>query len=180
MTTFIELSMYIEQHQSRGGNKSDAARGTFSIPFKNWKPGYVLIASRSSSDEEWTIKNIESTDGIPHREDCVIDLVNKAGELRQVKGSTAQSGYEFKSTGDVPMPKAEERQDIKPITINATAIREFYPRNHGEGTRVIMHDKTAYIVLESYTAVREMLLGNGLALASNGTGAMTGAELQGN
>lgn len=190
MTTvhFAQLSMYIDQHSGGKGGHNEVAKGSFAIPFRNWQVGYVVTASRGQSDEEWTIKEIKSADNKPHREDCTITLVNKAQELREVKGSTAQSGYEFKSTGDIPPPAPEERTDVKPLGILLEGIREFYPRNNGEGTRILMHDKTVYIVLEPFAAIWAMMIEAGIAVGSNTDrskrkaveGAMTGAELQGN
>lgn len=184
----VQLSMYLDQHSGGKGGHQEVAKGSFAIPFRNWQPGYVVTASRSQNDEEWTIKNIVSADGKPHREDCVITLVNKAEETREVKGSTAQSGYEFKSTGDVPPPAPEERSDVKPFGVQLEGIREWYPRANGEGTRIIMHDKTAYIVLESFTTIWDLMIEAGIAIGPHTDrskrkpveGAMTGAELQGN
>jgi len=191
MTTFIWLSMYIDQHSGGKGNHDNVASGTFRIPFKDWKVGYVLVATRSANtEEEWTIQNIQSPDGKPRREDCTIRLVNKAQEVRELKGSSVQSGYEFKSTGDVEVePSAvPERTDVKPLAVTVEGIREFYPRNNGEGTRLIMHDKTVYIVLEPFKTIWGMLIEAGVTLGEHRDrskrksvdGAMTGAELQGN
>jgi hypothetical protein len=170
---FIKLSMYLDQ---RSGGK-DVAKSTFSVPFRNWLPGYVVV-TRSSGDEEWTIAAIHSPDNKMRRENCEVQLINKAGETRLVKGSTLQSGYEFRSSGDLPVPPTDERSDIKPISISVQGIREFYPRNQGEGTRILMHDKTTYIVAESFYAIWDMLtevLGVSPGKAGN-SGAMTGCN----
>jgi hypothetical protein len=175
---FIKLSMFLDQ---RGGGKGkDTAKGTFLVPFRNWVQGYVLVASRSSNDEEWTIAEITSADGHMRREECEVRLVNKAGETRQVKGSTLQSGYEFRSSGDVVPPVTEERSDVKPIGIDMEGIREFYPRNAGEGTRIVMHDKTAYVVAEPFYYIWDRMEAAGITVGKVGDGAMTGPELQGN
>jgi hypothetical protein len=175
---FIKLNMYLNQRS--GGKSGDVAKSTFTAPFRNWIVGYVVVASRSSNDEEWTINCILSPDGKIRREDCEVTLVNKAGETRQVKGSTLQSGYEFRSSGDLPPPPTEERSDVKPIGVNLEGIREFYPRNRGEGTRILMHDKTTYIVAEGFDVIWDALHTAGLNIAKIANGAGTGAILDGN
>lgn len=148
---FVKLSMFINQNQK----KSNHTEATFVPPFGSWKIGHVLVGSRTTEFEEWTIKSIDSADGKPRREDCVVSLVNTAGELRQVKGSTLQSSYRFHSVGDVvEEPKASpKRTDVQPMGIDPNGVREFYPRKSGDGTRILMHDKTAYIVAETFDEV---------------------------
>lgn len=191
MTQMIKLSMYIDQRSGGKGNKSQdtVASGSFKIPFSSWLVGYVVVSSRSSTPgEEWTIKEIKSTDGKLRREDCEATLINSAAEVRLVKGSTLQSGYEFKSTGDLPPPATNERTDVKEFGIDLEGIREFYPRNNAEGTRVIMHDKTVYIVLEKFDYIWRKFKEAGLSVGAHdeyrkrktNEGAMTGAELEGN
>lgn len=192
MTKMIQLSMYLDQHGGGKSKSKEVATGSFKLPFGTWIVGYVLIADqrRSTNDEEWMIKSIASSDGKVHREDCTVTLVNKAAETREVKGSTLQSGYEFKSTGDLPPPESvpEQRTDIKPIGIDLEGIREFYPRNGGEGTRLLMHDKTIYIILDSFDAVWRAMQNAGLTVGTYRSyqkrkeveGAMTGPNLEGN
>jgi hypothetical protein len=170
--------MYLDQHG--GGKGKTAATGTFIAPFRSWIVGYVVVASRSSNEEEWTIKDIYSSDGKMRREDCEVQLINKAGETRLLKGSTLQSGYEFRSSGDLPPPATEERTDVKSLGINIEGIREFYPRSAGEGTRLLMHDKTIYIVAEPFYYIWDLLEAAGTSIGKVGNGAMTGAEPQGN
>ncbi len=147
---FAQLSMYLDQH----GGKNVTVNASLTLPFKRWKSGYVVVSSRGSDDEEWTIKRIDSADGIPAREDCTVTLINKSTEIREVKGSTLQSGYKFRSTGDLPMPEPEEREDTKSIAIAPSGVREFYPRKDAStGTRIIMNDKTTYIVAEDFKTV---------------------------
>jgi hypothetical protein len=175
---FTKLHMYLDQ---RGGGKGKGvAQATFTAPFRNWVVGYVVVASRSSNDEEWTIRAISSADGSMRREECEVGLINKAGETRQVKGSTLQSGYEFRSTGDLPPPTQEERSDVKLLGVNIEGIREFYPRNAGEGTRILMIDKTIYIVAEPFYVIWDILEAAGVTVGKVANGAMTGAEPQGN
>lgn len=177
---FARLSMFLDQH---GGKKSGnvASRAALSVPFKRWKPGYVVVSSRSNDAEEWTIKKIDSADGVPAREDCMVSLVNTATEIREVKGSTLQSSYKFHSTGDLPPPAPEEREDTKPIAVAPGGVREFYPRKDGEGTRIIMNDKTTYIVSEDFKTVWARFAAVGAALVRiNDTGAIEPGMLQGN
>jgi hypothetical protein len=192
MTKMIQLSMYIDQHGKGGGKHQEVASGSFKLPFSAWALGHVVIADqrRSNNDEEWTIKAIGSSDGKMHREDCTITLVNKAAETREVKGSTLQSGYEFKSIGDaVPPPELEQaRTDVKPLGVDLEGIREFYPRNSGEGTRLLMHDKTIYIVLESFSFIWRAMQEAGLTVGvyksrlknKEVEGAATAPNLEGN
>lgn len=168
---FVKLSMFIDQNSRGRSNSSQSA--AMVIPFKRWRVGYVLVSERAAAGDEWTIKTIESPDGQPHRENCTITLINASGELRLVKGSTAQSTYQFKSTGDAEPPPQEERADVKPIVVSVIGIREFYPRSHGnEGTRILMHDKTAYIVAEPFGYVLEQVQIAGLVVGSHSNGVM--------
>jgi hypothetical protein len=190
MTKMIQLSMYLDQHGGGKGKGQEVASGSFKIPFASWVEGYVVIADqrRSQSDEEWTIKTIASTDGKMHREETTVTLVNKAAEVREVKGSTLSSSYEFKSTGDVPPTMPDQRADVKPLAIDLEGVREFYPRNNAEGTRLLMHDKTVYIVLEPFASLWQAMQEAGLTVGTYtehrkrkaNDGAMTGPNLQGN
>lgn len=175
---FAKLSMFLDQH---GGKKNAATNAVMTLPFKRWKVGYVVVASRTDDTEEWMIKSINSKDGIPAREDCTASLINKASEIREVKGSTLQSGYKFKSTGDQPMPTPEEREDTKPIAIAPSGVREFYPRKEGEGTRIILNDKTTYIVSEDFKTVWARFASIGAHVAElNKTGVIDSNLTQGN
>jgi hypothetical protein len=164
---FAVLSMFLDQH----GGKSDVAKGSLAptIPFRNWKVGYVVVSNRAEGGEEWTIKNIASADGLLHREDCTVDITNKAGETRNLKGSTLQAGYAFVSTGDMPAPEPEARTDVKPFGVQPAhgGVREFYPRSNGEGTRIIMGDKTTYIVAESFMEVWQKFAAAGVVIAQS-------------
>lgn len=141
---FIQLQMFAEQN----GRKAGSVKMESAVPFKQWKVGYIVRGSQ----EDFTIKRIDSSDGAMHYQDCTVELENKAGETRVVKGSTLQSGYNFVSKGDVVEPPTE-RTDVIPFGVNAAGIREFYPRKSGEGTRILMMDKTAYIVADSFEDV---------------------------
>lgn len=155
---FIKLHKFLNQNK-RGGTAANHGTSSFTVPFKKWRPGHVLVSSTASDNEEWTIKKIDSEDGTPNRE-CMATLRNAAGELREIKGSTLQKNYKFQSHGDVPVePEApvsafEGRIDVEPIGVNVAGIREFMPRSEGrEGCRVLMHDKTSYVVAENFEAI---------------------------
>jgi hypothetical protein len=148
---FILLHMYLDQH-SDGRGRSSGATASYSPPVKKWKIGHVLATD--NSDEEWSILKIESDDGIIHREDTSVTLKNIAGELRELKGASLYSRYKFKSPGDVAPEAPEERADVKEIGVSVAGIREFYPRKEGrDGSRVIMHDKTVYVVMEDFPTI---------------------------
>lgn len=156
---FIRLHMFVEQRKGRAsGSMSNA---TDSVPFKDWRVGHIV----TGSSEDWTITQINSSDSKMHYQDCEVQLVNKAGEQRTIKGSTLQSGYKFASKGDAvdeetrgtanePLGKYTSRTDVTPFALSTDGVREFYPRKHGaEGTRILMKDKTAYVVAETFEEV---------------------------
>lgn len=157
MTAFVTLQMFKNQN-SRKSNSYSGAKMESSVPFLQWKPGYVV---RSKGGENFTIKEINSSDGAMRYQDCSVLLVNIAGETRLLKGATLQTGYEFVSKGDVKdepegnghAPKAK-RDDCVEMDMNVAGIREFYPRKNGDGTRLLMTDKTAYIVADKPHEVR--------------------------
>jgi hypothetical protein len=153
----IRLSMFLDQNASGRSGSGTSRSADLVIPFRLWKVGYVLRTE--TNPEEWTIKNIEAApDHTMRREDCMVTLINVAREMRVVKGATLSSSYKLVGVGDATPPEAEERADVKPFAVAVAGIREFYPRKHGnEGTRVIMHDKTAYIVLESFDTIWGMI-----------------------
>jgi hypothetical protein len=180
-----KLSMFLDQHGGKSSPNHVVSQATFELPFKKWKAGYVVVASRSDSDEEWVIKSIQSADGVLRRDDCSVTLINKATEVREVKGSTLQGSYKFKSTGDLPAPEmtelAEGRTDVKPIGVDPRGVREFYPRQKGEGTRILMNDKTTYIVCEPFDVVWRKFAAVGAALAKlNHTGVVDHSLILGN
>jgi hypothetical protein len=153
---FIKLHMFRNQHDRSSGTASHGtASFSAAVPFKNWKVGYIVVTENNATDE-WTIKKIESEDGKLRRENCIVNLQNSAQEERTVKGSTLQSSYKLKGYGDAspPDPETTEREDVKPIGINVAGIREFYERKDGRpGSRVLMLDKTAYVVMEDYNTI---------------------------
>ena len=149
---FIKLSMFRDQH-SRGMTNQGTASFSAAVPFKNWKVGYVVVTESNNADE-WTIKKIDSPDGKCRRDDCIVNLQNAASEERTIKGSTLQSSYRLKGYGDASPPEEEERSDVKPIAVNVAGIREFYERKDGRpGSRVLMLDKTAYVVVEDFNTI---------------------------
>lgn len=165
----IRLSMFLDQNSRTKNSTDNVASGQLTLPFRLWASGHVLRTE--ANPEEWTIKTIEAApDHRMRREDCMVTLINVAKEMRQVRGATLQSSYKFVSTGDVapPEPEAEAqlvRTDVKPFAVTVHAIREFYPRKHGnEGTRLIMQDKTAYIVAEPFDTVWSMCAAAGMPL----------------
>lgn len=172
MTEFIKLQMFKDQK----GGKSDYGRQAFvppSLPFVNWKAGYFVRSKRSDSPEEWKITKIESADGAMHHEECSVTLENSARELRVVKGTSLRSGYEFSSVGDVveppapPTPDVPEREDVQFLVVNPTGIREYHVRSRGrEGSRVIMSDKTVYIVLETPQQIDGLIVKAGTHICS--------------
>lgn len=167
----IRLNMFIEQHKGRSGSGFKAV-GPIAVPPKNWKVGYVLTSG--TNPEQWTIKEIVSNDGKLHREDCTVKLKNAADEIRDLKGSSLMSGsYAFFSTGDVvEEPTVQEREDVMPFAVAIAGIREFYPRKNGEGCRLLMHDKTAYIVLEDFRAIWKLIETAGAAVGKTKDGAI--------
>jgi hypothetical protein len=156
MSNSIKLLLFKEQSKTKAGNFSAPAYMPPRVPFLSWKEGYIV---KSTAGEEWTIKSIQSKEGtVMKHEDCEVTLVNVAGETRTIKSKSLRSGYEYESSGDVKEPEAPQpvevvRDDCVPIIVNIEGIREFYPRKAGEGTRVLMNDKTAYIVADAFAAV---------------------------
>lgn len=141
MAKFIELNMFKEQNQGKGKNNYGTVPFPAPrVPFPQWKVGYIV----KGSTEEWTIKKIDSIDGTMHYEDCTITIVNN-DEIREVKANTLRKSYTFVSSGDQPSPLPTERDDTQIMLLNIEGIREVYPRQNGEGSRILMMDKTAYI-----------------------------------
>lgn len=166
MTTtanFIILQMFIEQSSKNKGGNFGASAFVPAPPqftFASWQVGFFVASSRSESGEEFKITKITAKDGKMANDDCSVTLQNAAGETREVKGSTLRSSYKFVSVGDVVIeqPKLETvatpmRTDCMPLHVNIAGIREFYPRKSGEGTRIIMMDKTAYIVADPIASI---------------------------
>jgi hypothetical protein len=158
MTKFIMLQMFLAQNsRGSGSSSSSTPRLETNVPFKSWRVGYIVCGK--NNQEHFTLKEIHSTDGNLNYTDATALLVNAAGESRLVKGSTLQSGYQFVSKGDVEEeteapPEKPVREDCTRMCINVADIREFYPRKRGaEGTRILMKDKTAYIVADSFDEV---------------------------
>lgn len=162
--SIIRLMMFKDQSKTKASGFS----GSYTPPplpakytFSQLQVGFTLKSKTPGADEEFTIRKITSSDGKPKNEDCTIDLENKAGETRTVKGSTVRSGYEFASTGDVVveppavgvMPVTPLREDCEWLGVNIAGIREFYARKRGEGSRILMLDKTAYIVADTVEEV---------------------------
>jgi hypothetical protein len=173
MSRFIKLMLFIEQ--SKGAKNSFGAASmpapTPKVPMAQWKVGYIIKGT--TSGEEFTIREIKSKDGAMHHEDCSVVLVGVDSETRELKSSSMRSGrYEYVSSGDAEPPKGPEvvtmREDCMPFIVNIAGIREFYPRKRGEGTRVLMLDKTAYIVADEFGAMEVMIKKAGGVIA-NGT-----------
>lgn len=152
MAQFIKLNMFRDQHSGHGKKNlgNAAAMPAPRIPFLQWKVGYIV----EGTSEEWKIAQIKSADGALHHEDCSVVLVNKADEVRDIKASTLRSSYKFVSTGDQPQPVPEstglmDRDDVQLLIMNIEGMRECHPRSSGEGSRILMMDKTAYIVADT-------------------------------
>lgn len=175
---FIKLSMFRNQND-RGTANHGTASFSAAVPFKNWKVGYIVVTENNPNDE-WTILKIESADGKCRRDECVVSLRNVAQEERTIKGSTLQSSYKLKGYGDAAPPEEEERSDIKPIAVNVAGIREFYERKDGRpGSRVLMLDKTAYVVSEDFNTIWSKVVtavGSATALLQHSTGAAVPAQ----
>lgn len=168
MSKFIRLQMFIEQRKKGYSSSAPLPPPTPAArPFPEWKVGYFVKSAVSSNTEEWKITNIESSDGLMHNEDCTVTLQNAAEETRTLKGRSLRASYQFVSTGDVvePTPEAPPapvevpaREDVQFLTVNIDGIREFYARKYNaEGSRVLMLDKTAYIVVETPTMIHAMI-----------------------
>lgn len=161
--SMICLQMFIEQSKSSKQNYGSASfvppNAAPQFTFSQWQEGFYV----KNASEEFKIKKIESSDGKPKNEDCTITLENAAGESRIVKGATLRKGYEFVSIGDVQLPEPEKtampvmHPDCMPFYVNVAGIREFYPRKTNEGTRVLMMDKTAYVVADTVIEVANMV-----------------------
>lgn len=156
MSKFIRLQMFLEQSKKHKGNADYGSASFAPTPqytFSQWKVGFWI----KNSTEEFKITGIKSSDGAMHNEDTTVTLESAAGEKRELKGSSVRSGYSFVSVGDVEMPKTEvivqDRIDCMPMLINIAGIREFYPRKNAEGTRILMLDKTAYVVADLFPQV---------------------------
>lgn len=155
----IMLLMFKEQSSKNKGNTNygSASFGATiapSLPFPKWKEGYFV----KNATEEFKIVKIKSSDGAIHNEDCMVTLVNSSEETRELKGRSLRGGYTFVSYGDVTPPteapaEVPVRDDCTKLYLNIAGIREFYPRKSGEGTRILMMDKTAYIVADTSTEV---------------------------
>ena len=172
MSKFIRLLMFKDQNskKGRGNDYGQVALPTQVVKaFPQWKGGHFLKSARSESTEVWRIEKIESVDGAMHHEDCTVTLANQAGETRTVKGSSLRSGYQFDSPGDVPedvveaaVTEAPARDDLQYMTVHIDGIREFYPRKHeSEGSRVMMNDKTAYVVADTTSDINKMIVAAG-------------------
>jgi hypothetical protein len=150
MSRFIQLQMYKDQHT---GEKSYSGSAPFvaTVPFSGWKIGYYVKSGSGTTN--WKITNIESTDGEMHNEDCTVTIQDDADEIRTLKGRSLRAGYQFVSTGDVRGVPEETvpavREDCQLMSVNIEGIREYYQRKWGSGSRVLMLDKTAYIVADS-------------------------------
>lgn len=158
-TAFVKLQMFKDQNSRKASSPSLTSASSSAVPFLQWKVGYVIKNKNASSSDTWVIKKITSEDGKMHYQDTVVAIENAAEEKRELKGSTLQSGYEFVSKGDVVddvQEKPQEkpaRDDCEVFVVNVSGIREFYPRKRGEGTRILMQDKTAYIVADTVDEV---------------------------
>jgi hypothetical protein len=173
---FIKVQLFIDQNKRSKGQSSYGSASmpppVPKVPLLDWKKGYVIKSVASA--EEFTIKEIKSKDGAMHNEDCSVVLVGNDGEMREPKASSMRSGrYEFVSYGDAvppaPPPTAEPpmRDDCMPMTVNIACIREYYPRKMGEGTRILMADKTAYIVADECNEVTGMIIRAGGYIAGS-------------
>lgn len=175
---FIKLQLFIDQNKRSKGSYNAQASMPAPAPkvaFLEWKKGYIVKSV--GSGDEFTIIDIKSKDGVMHHEDCSLVLTAADGEFRELKASSMRSGrYEFVSYGDVappaPPPTAElpMRDDCMPMTVNIAGIREYYPRKMGEGTRILMIDKTAYIVADEVSAVESMIVRAGGYIAGSTPG----------
>jgi hypothetical protein len=181
----ITLLMFKEQSSKNKGmaNYGAAAFLPPSLPFPQWKEGYFV----KNATEEYKIMKIKSSDGAMHNEDCTVILVNAAEETRELKGRSLRGGYQFVSYGDVAPPTepatSPVRDDCVKLFLNIGGVREFYPRKSGEGSRILMMDKTAYIVADTSDEVAAAIvraggyIGTGIVGdVSNNTGS---AEAQG-
>jgi hypothetical protein len=165
----IMLLMFKEQSSKNKGNAnyggaSFAATLAPSLPFPKWKEGYFV----KNATEEFKIVKIKSADGAMHNEDCMVTLVNSSEETRELKGRSLRGGYTFVSYGDETPPNetltggifsdAPVRDDCTKLYLNIAGIREFYPRKSGEGTRILLLDKTAYIVADTAAEVAAAII----------------------
>lgn len=169
---FIEVHMFKDQ---KGAGRASAAPATATltqaIAFLQWKEKYIVRRKSGADATEYTIVKIDSPDGKMAYNGCTVTLKSAADETVELKGSTLQSGYAFVSKGDaekdglVEAPakkpgKFDGREDLQPMSIALDGIREFHPRTKGrDGTRIIMKDKTIYVVQEHYDEVKSQIKG---------------------
>jgi hypothetical protein len=181
---FITLQLFMDQNKRSKNSYSASASmpaPTPKVGFLEWKVGYIVKAT--GSGEEFTIMDIKSKDGLMHHEDCALVLTSAEGEKRELKASSMRSGrYEFSSFGDVAPPAPAKaaavpmRDDCMPFYVNIAGIREFYPRKMGEGTRILMVDKTAYIIADDISAVTALIIKAGGYIATGVIGEVTKAD----
>lgn len=157
IAAFIKLQMFIEQSKKGYGQSASFKPAQPTLGFSKWKVGH-FIKSESAPDE-FKITKIESADGAMHNEDCTVTLESATGETRQLKGSSLRSRYQFVSFGDtINLEEPPPRDDVMAFYVNPLGIREFYPRKQGEGSRILMMDKTAYIVADTAEDIAKMIL----------------------
>jgi hypothetical protein len=153
MTAFNTLDMII------GQGKKPSSSSTLDVPsFLDYKIGY-RVKSKNGGGNPFTIMAMD-TDRMTYG--SFVTVKDEADEERKLKGATLQSGYTFYDHGDIRDPQGGA---IKTITINVDDIREFYPRKgNAPGTRIILKDKTTYIVANSDVDVRARIISVDAAL----------------
>lgn len=155
MTKFITLNMYLVQNARKDSGPSIET----TAPFLEWKEGFKVRGKNGG--ETWTIKAIK--DGTMSYKTRIQLVSENEEEVKELSGSTLQSGYVFVS-GD---SATQKKLTTRPMTLEVESISRFYARKAGRpGTRIIFKDKVAYIFDNPFEEVNALVVGTGAQAAA--------------